>query len=391
MVGRDGNSSGPQRQMQIYQAGNAGARPSQPIAPEDLETAAREALSLEAFDYVAGGAGSEDTMRANLDAFRQWRIVPRFLRDVARRDLSVELFDVKIPSPILLAPIGVLGIVHDDAELPVARATSSVGVPFIVSSVSTHTMEAIAEAMGDCPRWFQLYWPKLDDLTTSFLSRAEQAGYSAIVVTLDTYLLGWRERDLNHAYLPFFTGNGLANYICDPVFAQALGEDPRANPEKSLKLFTEIFSDPSHTWDHLAKLCQQTKLPVLVKGALHPDDARQALDVGVAGIIVSNHGGRQVDGERSALDALPDIVDAVGDQTTVLFDSGIRRGADIVKALALGAKSVLLGRPYCYGLAIRGEQGVREVLLNLLADLDLTLGLTGCASLAELTREHLHR
>jgi isopentenyl diphosphate isomerase/L-lactate dehydrogenase-like FMN-dependent dehydrogenase len=250
-------------------------------------------------------------------------------------------------------------------------------------------MEQVAQTMGDAPRWFQLYWPGSDELAASFLERAERAGYGAIVVTLDTYLLAWRERDLQNAYLPFLRGEGLANYFSDPVFRAAVGGDPRTNPVQAIEYFGRIFSDPSRSWSDLDKLRQATRLPILLKGVLHPDDARKALDHGASGVIVSNHGGRQLDGAIPALAALPRVVDAVGDQMTVLFDSGIRRGADVVKAIALGARAVLLGRPYAYGLAVGGEQGVREVLLNLIADLDLTLGLAGCASFADLDRSCL--
>jgi isopentenyl diphosphate isomerase/L-lactate dehydrogenase-like FMN-dependent dehydrogenase len=250
-------------------------------------------------------------------------------------------------------------------------------------------MEDVACALGDTPRWFQLYWPKDDELAASFVNRAERAGYRAIVVTLDTYLLGWRERDIQNAYLPFFLGHGLANYVSDPVFRKAAGGDLQSNPARVLAYFGQVFSDASRTWDDLGRLCQSTRLPVLLKGVLHPDDARRAVEKGAAGVIVSNHGGRQLDGAIAALDALPHVAEAVGGQTLVLFDSGIRRGADVFKAIALGARSVLVGRPYVYGLAVSGEQGVRDVLANLIADIDLTLGLTGCASFAEVDRSSL--
>ena len=382
-------SFGLARQMRIYQAKLAGKTPELPVAVEDLEQKARSVLSPEAFDYVAGGAGSEDTMRANLAAFGRWRLVPRLLRNVARRDLGVKLFGRRLPLPVLLAPIGVQGILHREAELASARAAASIGVPLVVSTVSSRPLEEVAAAMGDAPRWFQLYWPRSDQLAASLLSRAQQAGYGAIVVTLDTYLLAWRERDIRNAYLPFLHGEGLANYLTDPVFCASAGADPRQDPRRALEYFAQVFSDPSRTWADLARLRKTTSLPILVKGILHPDDARLAVDHGVDGVIVSNHGGRQLDGAIAALDALPQVVRAVGDRTVVLFDSGIRRGSDVVKAIALGARAVLLGRPYAYGLAIGGEQGVRDVLLNLHADIDLTLGLAGCASLEELGPDSL--
>ena len=380
---------GTRRQLEIYNLGLTGKRPAQPVSVDELAHQAREVLAPEAFDYLAGGAGAEETMRANRDAFRRWRIVPRMLRDVARRDLGVEVLGRRLPAPLMLAPIGFQGVLHQGAELATARAAGSLGVPLILSTASSSTLEDVAAAMGDVPRWFQLYWPRDDELAASFLRRAEAAGYGAIVVTLDTHLLSWRERDLRNAYLPFLRGEGLANYFSDPVFRAAIGGDPKVHQARALEHFARIFSDPSRTWDDLARLREATRLPILLKGILHPDDASRAVDLGAAGVIVSNHGGRQVDGAVAALDALPGVVRAVGERTTVLFDSGIRRGADVIKALALGARGVLLGRPYAYGLAVAGEEGVREVLANLLADLDLTLGLCGCASVAELGRANL--
>ena len=384
-----GPSWGLRRQMEIYQAGVAGKSPGQPVSVDELELAARAVLKPAAFGYLAGGAGSEETMRSNRDAFGRWRIVPRLLRDVAHRNMGVSLLGLSLPAPIMLAPIGVQGILHKEGELAVARASRALNVPMIVSTVSSYPLEAIAEALGDTPRWFQLYWPRDDALAASLIGRAERAGYRAVVVTLDTYLLSWRERDIQNAYLPFFHGDGLANYLTDPVFQRAVGGDPRTNLAAALTHFGQVFSDPSRTWDDLKRLCQSTRLPILVKGILHPDDARLAVEHGAAGIIVSNHGGRQVDGAIAALDALPPIVDAVGDRTTVLFDSGVRRGSDVFKAIALGARAVLFGRPYAYGLAVGGESGVYDVLANLLADIDLTLGLAGCNSFHEVGRANL--
>jgi isopentenyl diphosphate isomerase/L-lactate dehydrogenase-like FMN-dependent dehydrogenase len=383
------SSPGIAREMAIFRGKLAGRMPEQPIVVEELEEQARGILSREAFDYLAGGAGSEDTMRANLAAFKRYRLVPRLLRDVDRRDLCVTLLGRTLPMPVLLAPIGVQGVFHRDGELATARAAAALGIPLVASTVSSRPLEEIAAAMGAAPRWYQLYWPRSDELAESLLERAEKAGYEAIVVTLDTYLLAWRERDLQNAYLPFLHGDGLGNYLSDPVFRAGAGVDPRQDPNRALEYFARVFSDPSRTWTDLARLRECTSLPIVLKGILHPDDARKAVDHGVDGLIVSNHGGRQLDGALAALDALPRVVEAVGDRTMILFDSGIRRGADVIKAMALGARAVLLGRPYAYGLAVGGERGVGEVLLNLQADLDLTLGLVGCASLGELGREHL--
>jgi isopentenyl diphosphate isomerase/L-lactate dehydrogenase-like FMN-dependent dehydrogenase len=253
-----------------------------------------------------------------------------------------------------------------------------------LSTVSSRSIEEVAEAMGAATRWFQLYWGKDMELTASMLRRAEKAGYGAVVVTLDTSMLAWRERDLSYPYLPFLLGQGLANYFSDPVFRTHLPKPPEEDPAAAIRLWGALFSNTSLTWQHLRQLREHTKLPILLKGILHPDDARKALEHGADGIIVSNHGGRQVDGAVASLDALPGVVKAVGNQAPVLFDSGIRRGADVLKAVALGARAVLVGRLYVWGLAVAGEQGVREVLLNLLADTDLTLALSGYSSFAEL-------
>ena len=385
---------GTERQLQIYLAGMQGQRPTTPMAYEQLEEQARQRLSLEAFGYVAGGAGGEETMRANRAAFERWQIVPRMLRNVGERDLRVNILGAALPAPVMLAPIGVQSIVHTDAEVAVARAAASVGVPFILSTASSKTMEEVAQAadaVGKTPRWYQLYWGRDPELTASFLARAERAGYSAIVATLDTPLLSWRERDIALAYLPFLQGEGIANYLSDPVFRASLTQAPEENPQAAVMRFVQVFSNPTLTWDDLRFLREHTKLPILLKGILHPDDASQALDAGVSGIIVSNHGGRQVDGAIPALEALPAVAQVVDGRVPVLFDSGIRRGADIFRAVALGAQAVLLGRPYIWGLALGGEAGVRDVLLNTLADFDLTLALSGYTSLAQLTPDVLRR
>ncbi|MDQ7041864.1 MAG: lactate 2-monooxygenase [Rhodothermus sp.] len=390
-VSLPGASPGMQRQLQIYLNGLAGEKPPFPIAMDALETRAREVLRPEAAAYLFGGAGGEETIQANREAFHRWRLVPRMLRGVGQRELGVELLGRRLPAPVLLAPIGVQGILHPEGERAVARAAAAVGLPFVLSTVSSESLEAVAEVMGDAPRWFQLYWARDPELTVSLIHRAEAAGYEALVVTLDTTLLAWREQDLAHAYLPFLQGEGLANYFSDPVFRSRLEEPPEANPTAAILTFARVFSNPDLTWDDLAFLKENTRLPVLLKGILHPDDARRAAEAGMDGVIVSNHGGRQVDGAIAALDALPMIVEAVGDQLPVLFDSGIRRAADVLKAMALGARAVLLGRPYACGLAIGGEAGVRFVLENLLAELDLALGLLGCRSWEEVDRTCLHR
>lgn len=379
-------------QYEIYLSGLSGTMPAQPISIADLEAEARARLTPQAYGYVAGGAGSEDTMRANLEAFRRWRIVPRMLRDVGERDLSREVLGSWLPAPLLLAPIGVQSIVHPEGEVAVARAAGSLGVPIVASTASSFTMEEIAEAHGpDNPRWYQLYWPRDPELTASFLARAEAAGYAAVVVTLDTTLLAWRPRDLQQAYLPFLRSEGIANYLSDPVFRAGLEAPPEEDPQAAVMKFVGLFSDPTNTWDALARIREATSLPIVLKGIQHVRDARRAAEAGVQGIVVSNHGGRQVDGAIGSLDALPRIVDAVGDRLTVLFDSGIRCGADAFKAIALGARAVLLGRPYMWGLGLGGEEGVRAVIRSFLAELDLTLALSGYTSFDEVGRSTLAR
>jgi len=372
--------SGPDREQQIYTLGLTGGSLSSPVPLSLLEQKAKEILPPPAYDYVAGGAGGEDTMRANREAFYRWRIVPRMLREVSHRDLSVELLGARLPAPVILGPVGVQGIIHSEAEVATARAAGSLGLPFALSTVSSRSIEEVAQSTCNAPRWFQLYWGKDPELTASMLGRAERAGYKALVVTLDTSMLAWRERDLQHAYLPFILGQGLANYFSDPVFRALLPEPPERNPIPAIQLWGSLFSNTALTWSDIPFLRQHTRLPIILKGILHPADAARALDSGVEALIVSNHGGRQVDGAVAALDALPAVVKEINGRVPVLFDSGIRRGADVFKALALGAKAVLLGRLYMWGLAVAGEQGVRDVLLNLLADLDLTLALSGHAS-----------
>lgn len=414
---------GPGRAAQraIYLDGVAGRVPAVPTDPRRLEEAARRACTPEAFDYLAGGAGLERTMDHNRAAFERWRILPRMLRDVAQRDLATTLFGHELAAPLFLAPIGVLELAHPEADLAVARAAAAAGLPMVFSSQASVPMERCAEAMEavrpGAPRWFQLYWSTDDALARSFVRRAEACGCTAVVLTLDTTLLGWRTRDLDRGYLPFLHGRGIAQYTSDPVFMAKLDEplpgpptrprvtaaavraalrQARAVPgstlgalaggraRKAVQRFVATYSRPSLTWDDLARLRDATALPVVLKGILHPEDAAEAVARGADAVYVSNHGGRQVDGAVAALDALPAVVDAVGGRVPVLFDSGVRTGADVLKALALGAAAVGVGRPYAYGLAVDGEAGVRAVLRYLVAELDLTLGLAGRTAVRDL-------
>jgi lactate 2-monooxygenase len=417
--------SGLLRQTAIYLGGVSGTRPRVPADATKLEERARRSMNRKAFAYIAAGAGTEDTVAANRRAFERWRIVPRMLRDVSRRDPGLELFGRRIPAPLLLAPVGVLELAHREADRAVARAAREVGVPMVFSNQASTPMETCASLLGDSPRWLQLYWSSSDELVESLVGRAEACGCEALVVTLDTTILGWRPRDLDEAFLPFLRGKGIAQYTSDPVFRRLLEEDGSAEPGQepkpnlhalrtliqvaraypagfvhalrsgkaraAVQQFVRIYSRPSLTWDDLGWLRERTRLPILLKGILHPDDAARAVDAGMDGIVISNHGGRQVDGSLATLDALPEVAAAVGGRVPVLLDSGVRGGADVFRAVALGATAVLVGRPYVYGLAIAGEAGVREVLENLVADFDLTMGLAGCRSIDEIGPETLRR
>ncbi len=365
---------------EIYARGLGGETPSIPVAIEEQELRAHEAMDPKAANYVFAGAGAEHTMRANRDAFERYRIVPRMLRDVAERDLSTTVLGTAMPAPLLLAPIGVQKVVHPDGELASARAAAEIGVPMVVSTNSHFTLEEIAEAGGEAPRWFQLYWPNDRELARSIVGRAEAAGYGAIVLTVDTFIPGWKPRDLSQAWLPFLNGMGVANYFQDPVFRAALERPPEEDEGAATGHFLGVQANPSLSWDDLAWLREATSLPIVLKGIQHVDDAREAVRRGVDGIVVSNHGGRQVDGAIASLDALPPVAEAVGGEIAVLFDSGIRSGADALKALALGADAVLLGRPYVWGLALAGQAGVETVLKMVLAELDLTMALCGYTS-----------
>lgn len=406
-------------QSAIFRNGSTGLKPAIPAGWSDLESAAKKAMSREAWAYVAGSAGNESTEAANRAAIDRWKIVPRVLRDVDQRDLSIELLGHRHPTPLLAAPVGVLGMVDKQADIAVGRAAARLGVPYILSTQASVPMERVAEAMGDAPRWFQLYWSTSDELVESFVQRAEKSVAHAIVVTLDTHMLGWRPRDLSLGYLPFAHGKGIAQYTSDPVFRRLVEKriarsEPSAKarirpatirtlldmtrnypdgslrsplPRASVDTFLDVFSRSTLTWDNLAWLRERTTLPIVLKGIQHPDDASRALAAGIDGLIVSNHAGRQIDNALGSLDALPGIAERVNGAVPVLFDSGIRSGADMFVALALGASAVCVGRAYTYGLAIAGEQGAYEALRNIIAEFDIVLGLAGYASASSIPRE----
>ncbi|MDX1672871.1 MAG: alpha-hydroxy-acid oxidizing protein [Balneolaceae bacterium] len=413
-----------QRQKEIYLQGLEGREPILPASPKALRKKAGEKLSKEAFGYLAGGAGMEDTMSSNRRAFKTWEIVPNMLRDVSDIDTSIVLFGKRRITPFLLAPIGVLELFHKMADLAVARAAAAEQVPVIFSSQASVSMERCAAEMDQESRWFQLYWSKNNNLVRSFVKRAEETDCEAIVLTLDTTMLGWRPRDLDHAYLPFLEARGIAQYVSDPVFREmmqennlkmedqstfslsslytlykmsknypgsTLGNMINRKPVKAVQTFINTYTRPSLEWDDLPFLRDLTELPILLKGVLSGDDAMKALDYGMDGLIVSNHGGRQVDGAVAALEVLPSIVQRVDGRVPVLFDSGIRTGSDIFKALALGAEAVLIGRPYAYALTVAGEAGVRSLIRNLRAEFELSMGLSGCRSVDQLSAGKLRK
>jgi lactate 2-monooxygenase len=411
-IGRDTQSA-------IYRNGAVGRMPIVPASPAALEAAAERAMPVEAYAYVAGSAGTEATTQANSDAFEKWRIVPRMLRNVSERDLSIDLFGRRYATPLVAAPVGVLELAHRDADIGIARAAASLGMPYVASNQASVALEQTFAAAPGAPHWFQLYWSSSDDLVASLVARAEAAGAEAIVITLDTHMLGWRPRDLDVAFLPFAHGMGIAQYTSDPVFQSLVDEriaaaEPRASspvtwsaigtlmdmtrnypgrfganlrsprPRAAVDTFLDVFSRSSLTWDDLAFVRSRTELPILLKGIQHPDDAELAIAAGVDGIIVSNHGGRQVDRAIGSLSALPGVIERVGGRVPVLFDSGVRSGSDVLIAMALGAAAVLVGRPWVYGLAIAGEAGAHAVLRNLLAEFDLALGLAGVTAASAL-------
>lgn len=414
-------------QRKIYLEGFTGKKPL--ISPDwsKLEQAAAAKMTPTAAAYIVGGAGNQQTMANNRTGFEQYRIVPQMLNNVESRDTSVELLGVKMPSPFWLCPIGVSEMVHPDADLAIAKAAAQMGIPMVFSNQASVPMETCAAVMGESPRFFQLYWSRSRDLVASLVHRAEKCGCKGIVLTLDTTLLGWRTKDLDLAFLPFLQGKGIAQYTSDPIFQglldQELAKPPASDFKPSItfetlrnliqavqnypgedgfvkklrsgramgavKLFTSIYSNPALTWGDLSFLREQTKLPIFLKGILHPENAKKAVDYGMNGIVVSNHGGRQVDGSIGAIEALPNVVKAVNKQIPTVIDSGIRGGADVFKALALGATAVGLGRPYIYGLTLGGQQGVCEVIKQLMTDFELTMSLSGCRSVKEITSETL--
>lgn len=365
-------------QLAIYAQGMfGGGKPSWTTNLARLEEYARQKLSPEAFGYIVPSAGDSATTRANRAAFDRYRIVPRMLRGRAERSYRTTVLGTDMPAPVMIAPLGVQNLAHPDGELATARAAAALGLTYVHSTQASRSFEEVAEAAGDAPRWYQLYWPTDDELCLSFLQRAKENGFSVLVLTVDTVLLGYRPADLDRGYLPFLAGDGIANYLTDPVFRSRLAKPPEEDMTAAALQFAQVFPHAGLSWERLPWLREHWDGPIVIKGIQSVADAKAAADAGMDGIVVSNHGGRQVDGAIAALDALGPIAEAVGDELTVLFDSGIRTGSDVVKALALGAKAVLIGRPFAYGLALGGQAGVEHVLRCLLAEFDLTMALSG--------------
>jgi lactate 2-monooxygenase len=377
-------------QLELYVGGLSGLRPELPVTAAGMEARARAAMSTETWAYVSGGAGNEFTQDLNVTAFDRYGLVPRMLAGAAQRDLSTSLLGLELPTPLLLAPVGVIGLCAQDGhgDLATARAAARTGVPMVASTLSEDPMEDVAAALGETPGLFQLYTPADRDLAQSFVHRAEAAGYRGIVVTLDTQILGWRPRDLELASFPQLKGRCLANYFSDPLFRAKLDRAPEEDPRAAALQWALGFSDPGLSWDDLAWLRSLTDLPLLLKGICHPEDVRRAIDGGVDGIWCSNHGGRQANGGAAAIDCLPGVVEAAGD-TPVVFDSGVRGGEHVVKALALGATAVAVGRPYAWALAVGGENGIVHTLRCLLAETDLLMAVNGYPRIADLSPDAL--
>lgn len=362
-----------------------------PQSVDEWRERARSTLTKDAWDYLEGGAGEEDTVHENRSAFKKWRIRPRYLRDVSKRTMEAEYLGQNRESPFILAPIGVQSILHKDGEIASARAAAKMNMPFILSTVSSITMEEIVKKSPEGEKWLQLYPAKDKNIIRNFIKRAEKAGYSAIVITADTTMLGWRERDLNNAYLPFLRGEGLANFFSDPVFRRRLEKPPEEDLIKAIMEFISVYVNPFFSWEDFKEICSTTEIPVILKGITHREDVKLAFKSGARAVVISNHGGRQVDGAISSLDALEEVTESGDLKGEILFDSGFRHAADAIKAIALGASGILIGRPYAYALSVAGQEGIELYLEQVMAEMDLEMGLSGIKNLKELNRESLYR
>jgi isopentenyl diphosphate isomerase/L-lactate dehydrogenase-like FMN-dependent dehydrogenase len=406
-------------QRQIYLNGLSGIKPEFPFTWDELERRTRNSVPERAATYIFGGAGSGQTMRNNRTGLDAETIVPSMLTGVEAIDLSIGVLGTKLKHPVIAAPVGVLEMAHPEGDLALAEACRETGTLMVISSQASFPMEEICKTLGNTPRWFQLYWNRTETVTKSFVQRAEACGCSALVVTVDTVIPGWRTADLAGGYLPFLEGKGIAQYVSDPVFTTlaertAVERQPgqkitpsliasvfRMNKvipggffgnlrsQRAIKLirtFSEHFPHPFLSWQHLSLLREWTSLPIIVKGIQSREDAEKALQYGAEGVYVSNHGGRQIDGAIGSFDALKTISKSTHLTSKLLFDSGVRSGADVFKALTNGASVVGLGRPYVCGLALGGVKGAVSVFNSILSELEVTMTLAGKASLKEIRR-----
>ncbi|MBK8296322.1 MAG: alpha-hydroxy-acid oxidizing protein [Saprospiraceae bacterium] len=400
----------------------AGTKPCIPVSFELLQLEASKKLSKNAFDYIFTGAGTNQGVTNNRESFKRYRIKPHMLQGCENPSLETQIFNNRFPLPFYFSPIGVLELAHLNADLELAIAAKNTGLTMIYSNQASKSMETCSSLLGTSNKWFQLYFSKSRELVESLVSRAEQNGCTALVLTLDTTTIGWRVMDLENAYLPFIYGKGLAQYTSDPVFNKLMNSNKHNTPTKSvsnrpgffdtleilksypdtllnnlktgnsvkaIRCFFDLYSNPDLSWDDITWLRTITKLPIVLKGILHEEDARKALDSGIDGIIVSNHGGRQIDQVFSSLDALRQIKKILPSSYPLLFDSGIRSGTDIFIALALGAKAIGIGRPYVYALALKGHVGVETLVQNLASELMITMSLCGCKSIETITSDLL--
>ena len=377
---------------------NTGEAPLFNTEPGKLEELAKEKLTQNGWYYASSNAGQSYTHLANRQAFFRHKIIPKQLVDTNQRDSRTEIFGHKVSAPIGFAPIGINKIYHPQGEIPVAKVAKQLNLPYCLSTAGSSAIEDVAEANGQAPRFYQLYMPHDDELTVSLLKRAYSSGFDVCILTTDTWQLGWRHDDVATGNYAFYRGIGADLGLSDPVFQKRLKEmgiDPSKEPERAGAAWIDnVWHGRAHTWEKIPWLIKTWKeisggKPFCLKGIQSVDDARKAIEVGCDGIVVSNHAGRQVDGAIASLDALENIVDAVGDKIYIMYDSGIRGASDVAKALSLGAKFVWVGRLWVWGLSIMGEAGVRHVMRSLLADFDILMNVGGFQSVEDFQRDRL--
>ncbi|KIO11421.1 hypothetical protein M404DRAFT_845090 [Pisolithus tinctorius Marx 270] len=399
-------------QRQVFrEGGEQGVLPFFSVHPKQLQASTKETLDYRSYLYANSNAGLSWTDHANREAFYRWRIIPRMLVDTSTRDLSVDVFGHRIPAPILFAPIGINKLYSPEGELVPAKVAGELGLPYCLSTAASQSIEDVAAAndagaasveqhstdhsgkKAKTPRFFQLYMGHDDDVTISLLTRAWNSGFDVCMLTVDTWQLGWRPTDIDAAnytfYYPGTPGNEMGE--SDPTFMRKYGSE--LSRDKGTWIDKCVWHGKAHTWDRVKWVEKEWHRisggrPFLLKGIQAGADAQAALEAGCAGVVVSNHAGRQVDGAISSLDALEDVVNAVGGKMTILFDSGIRTGSDVFKAIALGADAVLVGRLWVWGMSHGGEAGCRHVMKSLLADVDITMTVGGYRSITDDVKRH---